>query len=209
LLFEENLVWSCGALFDPITGFNWHLFWKESEDSIPKNKLLIVDFIPFAAALVKRKVFEELGLLDEDFFVYCEDLDFAVRARRKGYILLLDNSVRAIHNIEKGRRHNFLFRYYHQYKGNIHIFIKHLKFRNIITAFIFWTLLLSLIEIVYLRAHPVYQLLKLKAIKKEAKILRRTIHERKRQGIIEKVRPRFKESILAMKRHARLRGHSW
>lgn len=36
------------------------------ENVVPKNKQLI-DYIPFATALIKRSVPEELGFLDEDF----------------------------------------------------------------------------------------------------------------------------------------------
>jgi GT2 family glycosyltransferase len=209
ILFEDNIVWSCGALFDPITGFNWHLFWKEPENVVPKNKPLSVDYIPFAAALIQRSVLEELGFLDEDFFVYCEDLDLALRAEKKGYFPLVDTSVKAIHHIEKGRRHGFLFRYYHQYKGNLHIFIKHLRFREMITAIIFWTILLSLVETLYLKVHPIYHLLKVKAFRRELEFLHKTIYERMEQGIVGKTKPRFKESILAMIKHLRLGGHSW
>ena len=194
---------------DSITGFNWHLFWKKVEDIVPKNKRLVVDYIPFTAALIKKDVLEELGFLDEDFFIYCEDLDFALRAKKKGYVPVVDTSVKAVHHIEKDRRHGFLFRYYHQYKGNLHIFIKHLKFKNIMTSIIFWIVFLSLVEIFYLKVHPIYHLLKLKALKEEIKLLQKTLHERASQGIIKGAKPRFKESIFAMIRHVRLRGHSW
>ena len=35
----------------------------------------------FACALIKRRVFQELGLLDEKMFFYYEDVDFGLRAR--------------------------------------------------------------------------------------------------------------------------------
>jgi GT2 family glycosyltransferase len=209
LLFENNLVWSCGALFDQITGFSWHLFWKESERIVPRNRQLIVDYIPFSAALIKQSILKRLGSLDEDFFVYCEDLDFSLKAKKKGYFPMIDTSVSAVHHIESGKRRGFLFRYYHQYKGNLHIFIKHLRFRNMIVVFIFWTMLLTIVEILYLKVHPIYHLLKIMAFKNELRLLRRTIHERVNQGIIEETKTRFKSGITAMMRHIRLRGHSW
>jgi GT2 family glycosyltransferase len=211
LLFENNLVWSCGALFDPITGFSWHLFWKETINVVPRNEQLIVDYIPFTAALIKRSTIEELGLLDEYFFVYCEDLDFAIRARKHGYFPLVDTSVMAIHRIETGRRHGFFIRYYHQYRGMIHIFIKHFKIKKIITSILFWIVLLTLVETLYLRVHPVYHLLKIKAIKEEIKTIRATIHFRKTEGILKnsRLKLKFRESIVAMIKHARFRGHSW
>lgn len=41
-----------------------------------------VDFAPFCGILIKRHVFERLGLLDEGFFLYYEDMDYCRRARK-------------------------------------------------------------------------------------------------------------------------------
>jgi len=39
----------------------------------------------FASVLVKRRVFETSGLLDEKMFLYCEDMEFCLRAARHGW----------------------------------------------------------------------------------------------------------------------------
>ena len=39
----------------------------------------------FASALIRRRIFDALGGLDEKMFLYCEDLDFCIRARLRGY----------------------------------------------------------------------------------------------------------------------------
>lgn len=44
-----------------------------------------VDHVIGAFYLVRRKLWNELGGFDERFFVYLEDLDFSLRARRKGW----------------------------------------------------------------------------------------------------------------------------
>jgi GT2 family glycosyltransferase len=41
--------------------------------------------VPGTAALLRRSVFEQVGLLDEDFFSYLEDVDFSLRSARAGY----------------------------------------------------------------------------------------------------------------------------
>lgn len=42
-------------------------------------------FITGCAMLVKAGVFKEVGLLDEDYFLYWEDADFSVRAKKAGF----------------------------------------------------------------------------------------------------------------------------
>lgn len=38
-----------------------------------------------AAAIYRRALFDDIGLFDEDFFAYCEDVDLSFRAQLKGY----------------------------------------------------------------------------------------------------------------------------
>lgn len=44
-------------------------------------------FVTGCSMMIKRQVFENIGLLDEKFFAYLEDLDFCLRAKAAGYRL--------------------------------------------------------------------------------------------------------------------------
>ena len=44
-----------------------------------------VDWLAGASMLVRREVFESIGLFDETFFLYYEETDFCLRARRAGW----------------------------------------------------------------------------------------------------------------------------
>lgn len=46
------------------------------------------DFVPGCAMLLSRAALEEVGLFDECFFMYYEDLDLCLRMRRAGYRIL-------------------------------------------------------------------------------------------------------------------------
>lgn len=50
-----------------------------------------------AAALYRRELFETVGLFDESFFAYQEDVDLALRARRWGWRCLLAPGARGLH----------------------------------------------------------------------------------------------------------------
>ncbi|MDO8669613.1 MAG: glycosyltransferase family 2 protein, partial [Candidatus Buchananbacteria bacterium] len=55
-----------------------------------RNQKLETNFyIPGAAMLIKRKVIEKIGLLDERYFLYFEDADYCERAKRAGYKLAI------------------------------------------------------------------------------------------------------------------------
>lgn len=56
-----------------------------------------VDHVIGACYLVRRSLFEQLGGFDERFFVYFEDLDFSLRARRAGWECWFLSTARAFH----------------------------------------------------------------------------------------------------------------
>ncbi len=58
-----------------------------------------VDFAPFCAVLVRREVVEEVGQLDEEFFLYYEDMDYCRRMRRAGWRLRLCPEAHVWHDV--------------------------------------------------------------------------------------------------------------
>lgn len=56
-----------------------------------------VDAISGAFFMTKESVLEEVGYLDERFFLYGEDIDLSLRIRQKGYKILYDPTVKITH----------------------------------------------------------------------------------------------------------------
>ncbi len=44
------------------------------------------DFVTGCCMMIRREVIENAGLLDERFFVYMEDVEYSIRAKRHGYV---------------------------------------------------------------------------------------------------------------------------
>lgn len=44
-----------------------------------------VDWLPGASMMVRREVFEQIGLMDEGYFLYYEETDFCLQAQRAGW----------------------------------------------------------------------------------------------------------------------------
>ncbi len=80
--------------------------WQKAKPNRNKNKktdnknshLRKTEYITGCAMLIKRKVFAEIGLLDEDFFLYYEDADFSLRAKRNGFGLGVVESAKVFHS---------------------------------------------------------------------------------------------------------------
>jgi len=44
-----------------------------------------VDWLPGASMMIRRQVFESIGLMDEDYFLYYEETDFCLQSKRAGW----------------------------------------------------------------------------------------------------------------------------
>lgn len=50
------------------------------------DETIDVDWVAGASMIVRREVFESIGLLDEQYFLYYEEVDFCLRAQRVGFV---------------------------------------------------------------------------------------------------------------------------
>lgn len=57
------------------------------------------DFLTGCAMLVKREVLELVGVMDRDFFLYYEDMDFCLRVKQAGYHLVVAPKARMWHKV--------------------------------------------------------------------------------------------------------------
>ena len=75
--------------------------------SIPE--LIYPDWIAGIFLCMKSKVFEQLRGMDENYYLYFEDVDFSCRAHLAGIRPLLDTRVQAIHEAGRHSRKNFRY----------------------------------------------------------------------------------------------------
>lgn len=65
-----------------------------------------VDSISGAFFMVRSEVIKEVGLLDEDFFMYAEDIDWAYRIKKSGWQIWFNPEVTVLHKKKQsGRSH--------------------------------------------------------------------------------------------------------
>ncbi len=57
-----------------------------------------VDYVPGCAMLVRRAVFDAIGLLEGSYFAYHEDVDFCLEAGQRGFRTLLVGDALALHD---------------------------------------------------------------------------------------------------------------
>jgi GT2 family glycosyltransferase len=84
---NKNYLWYAGA----------YVNLKKASVSVPRgiwefdpqnqkyNEVILTDFAAGTALFLKKEVIDKIGLLDEIFFMYFEETDWNLRAKKKGY----------------------------------------------------------------------------------------------------------------------------
>jgi GT2 family glycosyltransferase len=85
------------------------------------------EYVSGCGMLVKKKVFEKIGLLDERFFLYFEDVDFCLRANKAGFTIGVEKNSTILHKLAEGKKKPF-FQRWQMIRSNFLFINKDLKF---------------------------------------------------------------------------------
>jgi len=101
------------------------------------------EWTSFACVLIRRDVFGDIGLLDNEFFMYFEDVDFCKRARDFGWNIINNPEARVVHfgsgssNVgNEIASRNRPPRYW--YESRTRYYYKHYGYGGLLKANIFW-----------------------------------------------------------------------
>lgn len=72
-----------GMKFGPVT----RLLHRHVVAPPPRDEAHVTDWVSGASMLIRREVFDAIGLLDEGYFLYYEETDFCLRAARAGFAI--------------------------------------------------------------------------------------------------------------------------
>lgn len=119
-----------GGKYSKWSGMVKHKNWPNK----PKT-LQSVSHVAGAAMLISRQLVDSIGMLDERFFLYYEDLDFCLRALSAGYTIHINPDVVADHAVSAGS--NVASRTKFQWASHFKFVNKHLFRLAYPTAYLF------------------------------------------------------------------------
>lgn len=99
----EPTVWRSLAYFSGLSGMfpnsRWFAGYHMTYEDL--NKTHLIDACSGAAMIVAAPAMEKVGLLDERFFMYAEDLDWCKRFRDAGYVVMYNPKSVVVHHKNK------------------------------------------------------------------------------------------------------------
>lgn len=97
---QTNRIWFGGGAFSWFGGGR-HLRYDEIDKNTDEEKPEETGYMTGCAFLIKAKVVKEIGLLCEDFFLYYEDTDWSLRAKKAGYKIMYVPSAKIYHKVSR------------------------------------------------------------------------------------------------------------
>lgn len=88
------------------------------------EKPVEVEAISGACMMVRRDVMQDVGEWDEGYFLHCEDLDWCMRFRQKGWKILFVPNAKITHALGACGKDRKLFVEWHKHKGMIRFYRK-------------------------------------------------------------------------------------
>jgi len=95
---EPKRIWYGGAGFYPLFWIPRHRDIRKIDGTFPERGGE-TGWVSGCAMLVRREVIERIGMLDPSYTIYCEDVDYCLRARRAGWKVLYEPAAVVRHKV--------------------------------------------------------------------------------------------------------------
>jgi GT2 family glycosyltransferase len=121
----------------------WAATYGLKEDEVEENFEILA--ASSGCCIVRRKVFNEVGGFDPDYFIYDDDTDLSLRSRLLGYKILLVPSAVIVHHgsVLRGINQRTV---YHSAKNRMRTMLKNYEFRNLWWRFLALSFLMSMVS---------------------------------------------------------------
>ncbi len=115
------------------------------------NQIYQPDWVQGCAILVPKAVFNQIGLLDENFVLLFDDFDLCTRARKKGFKIFYLPEAIFWHGESVTVDRNKSFKYFHWYKSKFYFLIKHYPLLNLLSIFLLQILIITPYRAIFLQ----------------------------------------------------------
>lgn len=116
---------------------------------LPDDRMADVDWLVGACIMIPRGVYEQIGGLDEAYFMYSEELDWCRRIKEAGWRVVYHPGARVVHHVGKSSEQAVTARHINFQRAKLRYFLKYHGraaagvLRNFLLASYAWELLIE------------------------------------------------------------------
>lgn len=123
-LLEKNKIWNAGGKYIPFLGLTRTIGYNQVAKE-KYNQPKTIDWITGCCFLVSSEIVKEVGMLNEKFFIYYEDVDWSFRIRKAGYRLAYEPKSVVYHEAGMAQKSKVK-----KEEGYVNPFVHYLRSRN-------------------------------------------------------------------------------
>ena len=124
--YPGKKIWMAGGYIDKFRALGVHYGYKKND--LPRyNISKHVTYSPTCFMLIRKEVFEKVGLIDEKYFAYYDDTDFIFRAGKSGYKVYYEPSLYILHKVSAIAGPESPFYVYYSNRNKIYFIKKNFK----------------------------------------------------------------------------------
>lgn len=132
LVAPKTLLFGTSRLDDNVGTFDWlRGVWQDWIFDKPQSRMIharqTVDMASLTCLLVPASLFERVGYINEDYFMYYEDFEFVNRAQRAGYEVVLEPRAVIEHRKSAASGHDTPFFTYYTTRNRMYLVSAHLQ----------------------------------------------------------------------------------
>ena len=132
--YDKERIWYAGGKFDfktsrtSVDGIN-------EKDSGKYNEAHKVSFASGCCLLIPVNILDDLGLMDEEYFLYCEDTDYCLRILKAGYEIMYEPKSKIYHKVNASTKKIAGILTYYLVRNKLFIVKKHIEKNYKISAY--------------------------------------------------------------------------
>lgn len=149
---EPERIWFAGGKINRLCNKGEHIGLDEI-DKGQYDQIQEVGYLTGCALLIRREIVERVGILENDYFLYYEDVDYSLRIKNAGYKILYVPASKIYHKVSRATKAgSSSYIYYHVRNGLVNA----RRNGNILVkiAIYFYTLYLFLKQIIKIIFFP-------------------------------------------------------
>jgi GT2 family glycosyltransferase len=124
--YDTHKIWMAGGYMDKWRALGVHSGYNK-DDAPTYKKGKQITYAPTCFMLISKKVFEQIGVMDEKYFAYYDDTDFVYRATQAGFTMYYEPSVSLLHKVSSSTGGDSGFYVYYASRNKIYFIRKNLK----------------------------------------------------------------------------------
>ncbi len=123
LFYDTQKIWFGGGHFNSLRALGIH-----ETGLLYETKQRHITYAPTCFMLIHKSVFEQIGIMDSNYFVYTDDTDFVYRATKQHLQLLYVPTLYLLHKVSSSTGgDNSTFYIYYSNRNKIYFIKKHYK----------------------------------------------------------------------------------